>query len=423
MTTAPLLITNTGALLTFDPTRHAAPRQGITGETLLGLVPGGEVLIEGGRVAWVGEAAQRPASPGARRIDARGGVVLPGLVDSHTHAVHAGAREVEFALRCAGVSYEEIARRGGGIRVTTAATRAATEDELVEGAARRLDRMLALGVTTVEIKSGYGLRTEDELKMLRAIRRLGELRPQTVVATFLGAHTIPAEHAGDRAAYVDCVVGEMLPEVARQGLARFCDVFCEETAFTPAEARRILERAADLGLGLKIHAEQLHHTGATALAAELGAASADHLEEIDARDVAALAASGTVATLLPGAMVFLGQTRRPPARRLLDAGAKVALATDCNPGSSPTENLPLMATLGCVQLGMSPAEALAAITVRGAEALGLGQTHGRLVPGARGDAVIADVPSWIHLCYHYGVSHARVVVAGGTVAWADEAWR
>lgn len=420
MTTEALLIENAGALLTFDPARHAAPREGIAGEELLGLVPGGDVLLEGGAVAWVGPRSERPAlADGARRLDARGGVVLPGLVDSHTHAVHAGSRELEFALRCAGTSYEELARRGGGIRVTTAATRAATEDELVEGASRRLRRMLAFGVTTVEIKSGYGLRTEDELKMLRAVRRLGE-GPQTVVGTFLGAHTVPAEHAADRARYVDCVVDEMLPEVARQGLARFCDVFCERTAFTLAEARRILERAAGLGLGLRIHAEQLHHTGATALAAELGAASADHLEEIDDHDVERLAASGTVATLLPGAMVFLGQTRRPPARRLLDAGVKVALATDCNPGSSPTENLPLMATLGCVQLGMSPAEALAAITVRGAEALGLGATHGRLVPGARADAVIADVPTWVHLCYHYGVSHVRTVVAGGRVVHTAE---
>ncbi|GMV42940.1 MAG: imidazolonepropionase [Myxococcales bacterium] len=412
------IIDNAAQVLTMVPRLHAAPLLGIVGERQLGVIPGGSVLVEGGRVTWVGPAEERPArASAARRLDARGGVVMPGLVDSHTHAVHAGSRELEFALRCAGETYEQIARRGGGIRVTTAATRAASEDDLVAGAARRLDRMLTFGVTTVEIKSGYGLCTEAELAMLRAIRRLGAERPQTIVPTFLGAHTVPA--GADRAAYVDEVVEEMLPAVATQGLARFCDVFCEETAFTVPESRRILERAAALGLGLKVHAEQLHHTGATALAVELGALSADHLEEVDDRDVALLAESGTVATLLPGATLFLGQRRKPPARRLLDAGVKVALATDCNPGSCPTENLPLMATLGCVQLGMSPAEALLGITLRGAEALGLGDTHGHLGEGARGDVLVTSAPSWLHLCYHFGVSHTRAIVAGGALVWTS----
>lgn len=416
-----MYIDNAAQVLTMDPRRHAAPLLGIAGEEQLGVIPDGAVLFEGGRVTWVGPATERPErARGAQRVDAQGGVVMPGLVDSHTHAVHAGSRELEFALRCAGVSYEEISRRGGGIRVTTAATRAASEDDLVAVAARRLDRMLAFGVTTVEIKSGYGLGTEHELAMLRAIRRLGQERTQTVVATFLGAHAVPADRAADRTAYLDEVVDEMLPEVAAQGLARFCDVFCETNAFTLAETRRVLERAAELGLGLKIHAEQLHHTGATALAAELRAVSADHLELVDERDVELLAEAGTVATLLPGATLFLGQRRLPPARRMLDAGVKVALATDCNPGSSPTENLPLMGTLGCVQFGMSPAEALLGVTLRGAQALSLGETHGRLVPGCQGDAVVAAVPSWLHLFYHFGVNHTRTVVAGGAVAWTSE---
>ena len=415
-----LLVEDASQVLTFDSPRHALPATGLPGEALLGAIPDGAVGVEGGVVTFVGErrfVPERFRAAGVERLSAGGGVVMPGLVDSHTHLVFAGSREREFAMRCGGVSYEEIARRGGGIRVTTAATREATEEDLATLARRRLDRMLSLGVTTVEIKSGYGLSTEHELKMLRAVRRLASEVPQTLVPTFLGAHTVPAEYADRRDAYVDLVVDEMLPEVAYQELARFCDVFCETTAFSVPQARRVLERALELGLELKVHAEQLHRTGATELAVGLGARSADHLEELSDADIDLLAGGDTVATLLPGATLFLGQTRWPPARRLLDAGAKVALATDCNPGSSMTENLLLMATLGCVRMGMSTAEALAAVTVRGAQALGLEESHGRLAPGMRADVVIAAVPTHEHLCYHFGVNHVSTVVAGGRVVW------
>jgi imidazolonepropionase len=424
-----LRIRNIGQLVTCDPARHALP-DGPAGpaERALGIVPGAAIAIEGGRVSWVGPDSELPdgaGGQGARSLDATGKVVVPGLVDNHTHLVFAGDRVGEFALRCGGATYESIARAGGGIAVTARATRAASEDQLVELARPRLDRLLRWGVTTVEIKSGYGLDVESELKMLRVVRRLQAERSQTLVPTFLGAHVVPPEHRANRSRYVDSVVCEMLPEVARQGLAEYCDVFCETTAFSVPETERILETAAALGLGLRVHAEQLHHTGGAALAARLGAASADHLEWIDDDDVQALASSGTVATLLPGATLFLGQDRWPPARRLLDAGLPVALATDCNPGSCMTENLPLMGTLGCVRMGMAPHEALLAMTAHPARSLGRAGQVGCLVPGAVAHAVWFDLERYEAMLYHFATPHARGVVAGGRVAfWEDgAAWR
>ena len=390
--------------------------------TRLGIIENAAVAFDGAnnQVHWAGADTSIPQdvlNATTKRLDAQGRVVLPGLVDSHTHLVFAGSRVAEFELRCCGASYEEIAAAGGGIVVTTSAVRAVSQEELVTQSRKRMERMLAFGVTTVEIKSGYGLDVDAELKMLRAIQELKREGRQTVVSTFLGAHVVPPEYRdGKREEYVDLVINTMLPAVSDAGLADYCDVFCEEGAFSVEESRRILLKAKELGLGIRLHAEQLHNTGATALGVELGAASVDHLEFINDDDVNALASSDTVATLLPGATLFLGQTTWPPARRLLDAGAKVSLSTDCNPGSTMTENLPLMASLGCVRMGMSPAEAILAITCVPAESLGLKDKAGVIKPGAHADFVIADIEQYETFVYHYGVNHAVGVIAGGAIA-------
>ncbi len=359
--------------------------------------------------------------PGEQVIDLGGRAVLPGLVESHTHIVYGGQRQLDFAERCAGVSYEDIARRGGGIQTTVRATRAATEDELVELALPRLDALMASGATTVEVKSGYGLDTESELKMLRAIRRLDELHPVDVMSTFLGAHAVPTAFGADRESYLDEVVNEMIPEVGRQRLASFCDVFCESAAFSLDESRRVLEKGLEHGLRPKVHAEQLSAAGGARLAAELGAVSADHLEFAGAADIAAMAKSGTVATLLPGSTLFLGMKRYAPARAFLDGGVEVALSTDCNPGSSNTTNLFLMGTLACTQMGMSPAQALRALTRGGARALGIEEKTGHLAPGARADFVVLDGPNEVDALYQMGGHPVAFVYKDGERVFSGSA--
>ncbi len=384
-----------------------------------GILEDAEVLIRDGRVAWIGGAGRHPAAPDGEvfeRLDCQGRAVLPGFVDSHTHLVFGGDRASEFALRSCGVSYEEIARKGGGIKSTVAATRAASEDLLTQAALPRLDAMLARGVTCVEIKSGYGLDTAAELKMLRVAKRLQAEHPIEVVSTFLGAHTVPAEFAGKRAAYVDLVCEEMIPAAAEAGLARFCDVFCEEVAFTVAQTRRVLETGLKYGLLPKLHSEQLHHTGGTALGVELGAVSVDHLECASPADIQALADSKrTAAVLLPGATLFLGLDVWAPARALLDAGVEVALSTDCNPGSCMCDDLPLMTTLACTRLGMAPHEALRAITAGAAAALGLASERGALEVGKAGDCVVLDAVDEVQLPYRFGRIDPFAVVVGGRI--------
>jgi imidazolonepropionase len=420
-----LVVRNIGELVTCWPRVHeSGHRPAAQDNPALGVVRQAALICEGDAVLWVGKERDLPELASEPKeshtiIDARGGTVLPGLVDNHTHLVYAGDRVGEFWLRCQGASYEEIARAGGGIATTVAATRAASEEQLLVGTERRLAQLLRFGVTTVEIKSGYGLSTAHELKLLRVVKRLAKDARQVLVPTFLGAHTVPAERKAQRGAYVDEVVTEMLPEVAREGLAEYCDVFCETAAFSVAETRRVLEAAAQLGLGLRVHAEQLHHTGATSLAVELGAASVDHLEHINAHDVEALAASTTVATLLPGASLFLNQAAQPPARALLDSGVAVALSTDCNPGTCPTQNLPLIGTLGCCRLGMTPAEALLALTVAPAKSLGREGRVGVLRPGARADAVWLASERFENMFYQLGVSPVAGVLVGGTIAHWD----
>src|SRR6185312_6948054 len=342
---------------------------------------------------------------GAEEIDCRDGVLMPGLVDSHTHGIFGRPRYEEQEMRAAGLDYMEIARRGGGIHSSVRDLRATPEDTLFALAQARLERLAAFGTTTVEVKSGYGLTVEDELKTLRVIQRLAATLPLRIVPTFLGAHEIPLEHrasAATREAYVDLLVNEMIPTVAAQKLARFADVFCETGVYTVDESRTILSAARQAGLLLKLHADELTSSGGAELAAEIGATSADHLAAVSDGGIAALGAGQTVATLLPGTMLFLGKTKHAPARRFIEAGVPVALATDFNPGTSPTPNLPLVLTLGVSQLRLSASEAITAATVNGAAALALSDRVGQLAPGFSADLALFDIRDMRELPYWYG---------------------
>lgn len=379
---------------------------------------GASLLARDGCIAWLGPDAQTPPLPsGTEILDATGKVVVPGLIDCHTHLVFAGGRVDEFEQRLQGMSYQEIAARGGGINASVRHVRAASKDDLRRAARRRLDRLLGFGVTTVEVKSGYGLTLEDEIKCLEVIAALNAEGPLELVPTFLGAHAVPPEYRDDRDGYVRRLTDEMLPEVARRGLAEFCDVFCETGVFTLDETERILTQARALGLRLKLHADELTPLGGAELAARLGATSADHLLCITERGIDALAATDTVATLLPGTAFFLG-VAAAPARRLIECGLAVALASDCNPGTCPTENLPLVGTMACTQMKMLPAEALTALTLNAAAAVGRSDRVGSLEVGKQADLVLCDVPDYRHLFYHYGVSHAWRVVKRGRVVWS-----
>lgn len=395
-----LTLTNIGQLVT--------NASGVPGD--LGVISDAAVALDGERIVWVGPAAELPASyRDGDTLSCEGRAVLPGFVDSHTHAVFAGDRAEEFARRLRGESYEEILAAGGGIHSTVAATRAASTDRLVDDSVARLGRMLALGTTTAEVKSGYGLTTVDEARILEAAAEAGRRSPVDVVATFLGAH-VP-DRAMDRLEYVDLVVDEMLPACAP--LAEWCDVFCDRGAFTVDDARRILGAAAGHGLGARMHAEQLTHTGAAALAAEIGAASADHLDHVTAEDATLLREAGVVATLLPAAS-FSMRSPQAPGRMLWDAGVTVALATDCNPGTSNVESMPLVIALACLEMGLTPEEAVWAATLGGANALRL-TDRGQATPGTLADLVILDAPSYTHLPYRPGSALVWKVVKRGEV--------
>ncbi len=381
----------------------------------LAVIEDGAVLVRGETIAWVGPTADLPPlPPDTREIDATGKTVLPGLVDSHTHLIFAGTREDEFELRLQGVSYAEIAARGGGINATVRRIREASREQLKELARRRLDRMLAFGITTVEVKSGYGLSPADEIKCLEVIAELNREHPCDLVPTFLGAHEIPAEYRHDREAYLRLVIERMLPEVAGRRLAEFCDVFCEQGVFSVAESERLLHAAADHELKRKIHADEFTPLGGAELAARVGATSADHLLHITDAGIEALAAAGTVATLLPGTAFFLGLPYGP-ARRLIDRGLPVALASDCNPGSCMTENLPLIGSIACTQMKMLPAEVMAALTLNAAAALGRSDRIGSIEPGKQADLLVCDVPNYKLLPYHFGVNHVGTVIKSGRV--------
>jgi imidazolonepropionase len=418
---ADLVIRNAEELCTMTPLPTAGPGEPATvrGEAVLGRIERGALACLGERVVWVGRDADLATDvalqPGARTIDATGCTVTPGLVDCHTHVVFAGDRADEFSLRCEGATYLEIAQRGGGIAATVRATRAASEDRLVELALPRLERLLAAGVTTAEAKSGYGLNAPDELKMLRAVARLGAAQPIELVPTLLCAHAIPSELAARREAYVELCVREIIPEAARAGLARFCDAFVEEGAFSVEEGRRILKRGKEMGMVPRLHADQMSAMGATALAAELGAASADHLECVDEDGIAAMARAGVAGVLVPVSTLFLRQREWAPGRRLWDAGVNVALATNVNPGSAMSENAALTLSLACLNNGLTPAEALWAFTRGGARVLGLDGRIGQLAPGMQADVVVHACASHRHLPYHIAVPHVRTVVKRGRV--------
>lgn len=371
-----------------------------------GILEGSAVLVARERIVALGsERALRAGHRDAVIIDCGGGVLTPGFVDSHTHAIFGRPRYEEQELRAAGVGYMEIANRGGGIHASVRDLRARSEDDLVALALPRLRRLAASGVTTVEVKSGYGLTLDDEIKTLRAIRRLAAELPLRLVPTFLGAHELPLEFRGSaarREEYIELVIGEMIPLVAAERLARFADVFCEPGVYTVGESRRILGAAREHGLLLKLHADELEASGGAELAAEIGATSADHLAAISADGVSALARSGTVATLLPATMIFLGKTRQAPARALVDGGAAVALASDFNPGTSPTLNFPLLLTLGVSQLHLSAGEALVAATVNGAAALALADETGQITPGFSADLALHAVEDVRELPYWFG---------------------
>jgi len=393
-----------------------------------GLLPDHALVVEDGEIAWIGPDAEvegRFELGETLQVDARGRLVSPGLVDSHTHIVFgdAGERAEEFAALAAGRSYEEIARAGGGILATARATRAAPDGALVWGANARARRLLSQGVTTVEVKSGYGLSVEEELRMLRVIRELartlaGEM---TVIPTLLPLHALPPEHAADREGWIRAVIEELLPAAAAERLAVACDAFVSPTAFTVDEARRVLQAARERGLVPRLHADQLSDDRAAALAAELGAASADHLEHVGPDGIAALARAGVVAGLLPLSTLVARQRPFAPGRRLLDAGVPVALSTNVNPGTAMSENVALTLSLACLENGLTPDEALVAATAGGARALRLGDV-GRLAPGMAADLVLWGARTPAHLCWHVGVSHALLVVRGGRVVHQAESW-
>ncbi|MCU0622665.1 MAG: imidazolonepropionase [Gemmatimonadaceae bacterium] len=396
-------------------------RRGPQPAEALGLVADGAVLVAEGRIAAVGpRAVLERAHPDVEPVDCRGGVLLPGFCDSHTHALFGRPRHAEQELRAAGTDYMAIAAQGGGIHSSVRDLRARDEDGLVALGRDRLRRLAMHGVTTVEVKSGYGLSLDDELKSLRAIRRLAAVAPLRVIPTFLGAHEIPLEARGDaasRARWMDVLAHELLPAVAAGGLAHFADVFCEPGVYTVPEARRLLREAAGLGLGLKLHADELSPSGGAELAAELGAISADHLGAISEAGIRALAQAGTVATLLPHTLLFLGKTKQAPARALLEAGAAVAVATDFNPGTSPTPNFPLVLTLAVSQLRLSVAEAVVAATVNGAAALGLAHEAGQVAPGFRADLALFEVEDVREIPYWSGDHRCLGTWVAGRPAW------
>ena len=376
------------------------------------------VVLKEGRITWVGSSAAVPdVSPEAEIIDAAGKVVLPGFVDSHTHLIFAGSRENEFEQRLQGETYQQIAAAGGGINATVERVRRASKEELRALARPRLERLLRFGVTTIEVKSGYGLSLADEIKCLEAIAELNAEGPWELVPTFLGAHAVPPEYRSNRDGYLRLLIDEMLPEIARSRLAEFCDVFCETGVFDLAESERVLRAAAERGLKLKLHADELTPLGGAELAAKLGAVSADHLLCITEKGIEALAASGTVATLLPGTAFFLG-VNYAPARKLIERGVTVALASDCNPGTCPTENLPLVGTMACTQMKMLPAEVISALTINAAKALGRADRIGSIEVGKQADLIICDVTDYRQLFYHFGVNHVWRVIKRGRVVWA-----
>ena len=404
-----LLLTNIGMLAT--PLGKGPKSGSEQGE--IQILKDAWVLCEDGVIAQVG-TGPAPAAADAQAVDAQGSLVTPGLVDAHTHLVFGGWRQNELGLKLHGKTYLEIQNAGGGIQSTTNATRKATEEELTAKAAKALDEMMSFGVTTCEAKSGYGLALEHELKQLRAIRRLQEEHPMDVVATFMGAHLVPAEYKNDREAYVRLVCEEMMPAVKEQGIAKFCDVFCEADTFTVEEARRVLEAGLKNGLRPKIHADEIEAIGGSQLAGEIGAISAEHLIVCPPEGIASMARGGVIACLLPATSFNLGSTFAP-ARDMVNAGVPVAMATDFNPGSCPCLNLQFVINLGCLKYKLTPEEVLTAVTLNGAAAIDMADKVGSVEPGKQADLVIWDAPDLDYICYRVGSNLTRHVIKKGAV--------
>ncbi len=417
-----LLIAGAWQLLTL---RGSGARRGDSLSNL-GLIKDGALLVRDGLIAAVGTRAEVERLPGARtaeRIELGGRVALPGFVDSHTHLVHAASRAEEYELKIAGASYEEIARKGGGILSSVKKLRAATSEALKKRALAALKQFAARGTTTLEAKSGYGLDVASELKILRLHKELAAEQPLEIVSTFLGAHVVPEEYrgkAGGAERYIKLIEDYLLPEIGEKRLAEFCDVFCDRGAFSVEQSKRVLQAGRQWGLAPRMHAEQLSRTGAARLAILMRAASCDHLEKVNKSDIQALGKSDTVATLLPGCNFHLGLKQYAPARALIEAGAIVSLATDYNPGTSPTLSMPMILSLACTQLHMTPAEAIAAATINAAYALRREKTIGSLEVGKQADIAVFEVADYREIPYYFGVSHCWMTVKRGRVIHAAE---
>jgi imidazolonepropionase len=412
-----LIVENASEVLTMERPGLTGPRRGADLREV-GRIADGAVAVRGDTVAWVGPARELAGAvdpaPDAVRVDAAGGSVTPGFVDSHTHLIFGGSRHDEFERRLAGQSYLEIAAAGGGIRSSVRHTREAGEDELAAAGRARLDLVLRHGTTTVECKSGYGLATEHELKQIRALRRASDGHPVETVATFLGAHEFPPEFTDDREGYVRLLIDEMIPAVAETGLCEFADVFCEAGVYTVDQARRVLEAASAAGMRPRLHADEFAPSGAAELAVELGALSADHLSAVSDAGVRALAGSATIGTVLPGT-TFSCRIPGADARRLIDAGVALAIASDLNPGSSAVESMGIVIGLACLHLGLLPSEAFVAATVNAAWSLDRAGRIGSLVPGKQADLLVLGVPDYRIVPYRFGTNHVRTVVKAGRV--------
>lgn len=417
MSKKPLFLRRAKQLITIANDNNGPRKQHEMNE--LGIIENGSVWIEAGKIAAVGKDEEliekyKYKIHEAEIIDATGKIVTPGLIDPHTHLIFAGSRENEFNMRLNGATYMEIMNAGGGIHATTLATRNATYEELYEQSKERLNQFLVHGVTTVEVKSGYGLSLEHEIKQLEVAKKLAETHPIDIVRTFMGAHAVPSEFKENSDNYVELVISEMIPKIAELKLAEFNDVFCEKGVFTLEQSRRILEAGKSYGLLPKIHADEIEACGGAELAAEIGAVSAEHLLKASDKGIKMLADQGVICVLLPGTAFFL-MAESANARKMIDNGAAVALSTDCNPGSSPTVSLPFIMNLGCLKMGMTPSEVLCATTINAAYAINRGDVIGSLEVGKKADFVIWNVDNYYKLQYFYGVNHVEMVVKNGEI--------